>query len=86
MIIYTDSYSLYKYLVKLRTIKEKRLMIDIMALRQSYERRELMEIRWINGQDNPADAMTKSNPNKALERFINTNCIRVRVEGWVKRA
>jgi hypothetical protein len=31
-----------------------------------------MEIRWINGQDNPADAMTKPNPNKALERFITT--------------
>jgi hypothetical protein len=60
-------------------------MIDIMALRQSYERRELMEIRWINGQDNPADAMTKPNPNKALENFITTNCLQVRVEGWVKR-
>ena len=32
-VIYTDSYSLYECLVKLRTIKEKRLMIDIMALR-----------------------------------------------------
>ena len=37
IIIYTDSYSLYKCLVKLNTTKEKRLMIDIMALRQSYE-------------------------------------------------
>ena len=32
IIIYTDLYSLYKYLVKLSTIKEKRLIIDIMAL------------------------------------------------------
>ena len=31
-IIYTDLYSLYKYLVKLSTIKEKRLIINIMAL------------------------------------------------------
>jgi hypothetical protein len=59
-------------------------MIDIMALRQSYERREF-EIRWINGRDNPADAMTNSNPNKALETFISTNSLDVRVEGWVKR-
>jgi hypothetical protein len=84
-IVCTDSYSLYECLVKLGTTKEKRLMIDIMALRQSYERRELMEIRWINGQDNPADAMTKSNPNRALEKFITTNRLQVRVEGWVKR-
>jgi len=41
IIVYTDSYSLYECLVKLSTIKEKRLMIDIIAIRQSYERREL---------------------------------------------
>jgi len=32
IIVYTDLYSLYKCLVKLSTIKEKRLIIDIMAL------------------------------------------------------
>ncbi|XP_044714540.1 uncharacterized protein HRG_11894 [Hirsutella rhossiliensis] len=53
------SYSLYECLVKLGTTTEKRLMIDIMALRQAYEQREITNIRWINGADNPADAMTK---------------------------
>ncbi|KAF7572902.1 hypothetical protein PtrM4_078070 [Pyrenophora tritici-repentis] len=53
LIVCTDSYSLYECLVKLGTTAEKRLMIDIMALRQSYERREITEIRWINGEDNP---------------------------------
>ncbi len=85
IVVCTDSYSLYECLVKLGTTKEKRLMIDIMALRQSYERRELYEIRWINGLDNPADAMTKATPNKALETFVSTNQVHVRVEGWVKR-
>ena len=33
IIIYTNLYSLYKCLVKLGTTKEKRLMIDIIALR-----------------------------------------------------
>ena len=32
IIVYTDLYSLYKYLVKLNTIKEKCLIINIMAL------------------------------------------------------
>ena len=60
-------------------------MIDIMALRQMYERRELFEIRWINGHNNPADAMTKLTPNKTLETFIDTNKLRIRVEGRVRR-
>jgi hypothetical protein len=85
VIVCTDSYSLYECLVKLGTTKEKRLMIDVMALRQSYERRELTEVRWINGQDNPADAMTKAAPNKMLETFLDTNEMTIRVEGWVKR-
>ena len=32
IIVYTDLYSLYKYLVKLSTIKKKRLIINIMVL------------------------------------------------------
>jgi hypothetical protein len=45
IIVCTNSYSLYECLVKLGTTKEKRLMIDIMAIRQSYKRRELQEVR-----------------------------------------
>ena len=33
IVLYTDSFSLYECLVKLGTTKEKRLIIDIMALR-----------------------------------------------------
>jgi hypothetical protein len=31
-------------------------MVDLMCLRQSYERREITEIKWIDGNSNPADA------------------------------
>jgi hypothetical protein len=85
VIVCTDSFSLYECLVKLGTTKEKRLMIDIMALRQSYERRELAEIRWIEGDSNPADAMTKSTPNKALEKMVSTNRLDIKVKGYVQR-
>ena len=44
-IVCTDSYSLYECLVKLSTTKEKRLIIDIIAIRQLYKRRELSKIR-----------------------------------------
>jgi hypothetical protein len=45
IIVCTDFYSLYECLVKLGIIKEKRFMIDIRAIRESYENRELFEIR-----------------------------------------
>jgi hypothetical protein len=60
-------------------------MIDIMAFRQSYKRREITEVRWIHGDDNPADAMTKATPNKSLQRFIDNNTLTIRVEGYVQR-
>jgi hypothetical protein len=41
IVVCTNSYSLYECLVKLGTTKEKRLMINIIAIRQSYKRREL---------------------------------------------
>lgn len=85
MVMCTDSYSLYQCLVQLGTTAEKRLMIDLMALRQSYEEREIDEIRWIAGGDNPADAMTKGSPNRTLEELVSTNTTTIRMEGWVKR-
>jgi hypothetical protein len=45
IIVCTDFYSFYECLVKFGTIKEKCLMIDIMAICESYENRELFEIR-----------------------------------------
>ena len=77
----TDSFLLYEYLVKLRTIKEKRLIINIIVLRQSYERRELANIRWIEGDSNPANAMTKSKPNKCLKQLVSNNRPEIRVKG-----
>jgi hypothetical protein len=81
IVVCTDLYSLYECLVKLGSTQEKRLIIDIIALQQLYERREITEIRWIDGKDNPADVITKFTLNKALEKLININQLGVRVEG-----
>ena len=85
VVICTDSRSLYDCLVRLGTTDEKRLMIDIMSLREAYERKEISEVRWIEGRDNPADACTKKTPNGALERLISTNTLKIRVEAYVER-
>jgi hypothetical protein len=45
LVLYTDLKLLYECLIKLGTIREKRLIIDVMCLRQSYERREITEVK-----------------------------------------
>jgi hypothetical protein len=81
----TDSKSLYECLVKLGTTREKRLMVDLMCLRQAYERREVAEVKWIDGDSNPADAMTKAKPCQALKNLIDTNLARLKATEWVER-
>jgi hypothetical protein len=73
IVLYTDSKFLYEYIIKLRTIKEKHLIINIITIKQTYEKKELFEIRYINRRDNPIDTITKLSLNKVLEKFINTN-------------
>ena len=85
LVLCTDSKSLYDCLVKLGTTQEKRLMVDLMCLRQAYERREIIEVKWIRGGNNPADAMTKTKPCQALKTLINTNKLNLEVNKWVKR-
>ena len=86
LVICTDSKSLYECLVRLGTTQEKRLMIDVMCLRQSYERREITEIKWIHGGNNPADSMTKVKASTALKKLIDSNKVNTETIEWVERA
>jgi hypothetical protein len=48
IVVCTNSFWLYECLIKLGTTKERKLMINIMALKQAYEQKNVFEIRWIN--------------------------------------
>jgi hypothetical protein len=86
LIICTNLYSLYECLVKLGTTQEKRLIIDILALRQLYERRKIAEIRWIYNRDNPANALIKAIANSSLKQLISTNKFVVRIKENVEKS
>ena len=53
--------------------------MDLMYLRQAYERREITEVKWISGGDNPADAITKAKPCQALKALIDINKLDLKV-------
>ncbi|TVY46702.1 hypothetical protein LCER1_G009282, partial [Lachnellula cervina] len=68
IIIYTNSFSLYKCLIKLRTTKKKCFIINIIELYK------------INSKDNSIDAIIKINPNWTLEILIDINSLTIRVK------
>jgi hypothetical protein len=73
LILCTNSKLIYKCLIKLGTTQEKRLIINIIYLRQLYKRRKIAKVKWIDEDSNPADAITKNKPSSALKQLINTN-------------
>jgi hypothetical protein len=61
-------------------------MMNVMILRQFYERREIIEMKWIHEINNFVDFMTKSKSSFALRMLIDINQINLDIIEWVKRA
>jgi hypothetical protein len=55
-----------------------------MCLHQLYKRYEIAEVKWINRDSNPVDAITKSKPLLAFKQLINTNRIKLKTVEWVE--
>ena len=86
LIICINFKSLYECFVKLKIIYEKRLMIDVMNFRQSYEKREIIEIRWIDENNNSVDFMTKIKTSSILKILIDSNRINLNAIQWIERS
>lgn len=81
---YVDSRSVFDVIAKDGNTTEKRLQIDIYALRQSYADGELDQIGWIPGTSNPADALTKINSctTSPLQHLMTSNKLHIDPIGW----
>jgi wyosine [tRNA(Phe)-imidazoG37] synthetase (radical SAM superfamily) len=62
------------------------LMIDVMILRQFYERREITKMIWIHDINNSVDSMIKTKSSSTLKTMIDINQINLNIIEWVKRA
>jgi hypothetical protein len=83
--IFTDSLSLFDVLTKATVPREKRLMIDLMAIKCAYKNGELETIAFIRTQHNPADVLTKVMNPTVLTNILETAKRQHVVDQWVIR-
>ena len=79
-----DSRTVFNVIAKDGQTAEKRLQIDVLALRQSYDAGELEQFSWIPGSVNPADALTKPviSLKSPLYMMMSTNVFDIDPKGW----
>ena len=56
---YVDNKSVVQSLMSTKLVEDKRLRVDIAAIKQSLCRNEIKDISWISGEDQLANCMTK---------------------------
>jgi hypothetical protein len=62
---------------------EKRLMIDISAVREGFNRRDIRNVRLIRSAYNIADVTTKFSSNSALQNLLKSHRVDHPVEQYV---
>jgi hypothetical protein len=73
--MFTDSISLFDVITKSSTTAEKRLMIDLVVVREANDRMEIAQLAFFRTNWNPADALTKVSRNTYLETILTTGTI-----------
>jgi hypothetical protein len=56
-----------------------------MCLRQLNKRKEIAKIKWIKGNTNLANSITKSKVYNILKQLIDTNKVNISIMEWVER-
>ena len=74
-IIRTNPKSLYDHVLAKGTCKEKRLNVEINALKEALQQRELTRVEWVDSHAQLADALTKHMTALALLRSLNTRIL-----------
>jgi hypothetical protein len=86
LVLYTDARSLYHLTISLSACPtERRLAIDIAAVREAFEKRVISDIVLISGESNPADGCTKTSANGALEMLLDSGTAIINKQAWLVR-
>lgn len=79
-----DSKHVFNVVEKDCKTAERRLQIDILALRKSYDLEELDRIAWIPASSNPADSLNKPvlTTKSPLFNIMEKNLLNFKPKGW----
>lgn len=83
LLMLTDSKVLFDVITGNRYTTEARLMVDIAAVRETYNNRIISNIGLIRRDYNPADGLTKIAPNPALHKIMHTHIIDHPIEQYI---
>ena len=85
---FIDSQTLFNLVAKHSNPLERRLLIDVNALRQSHRKGELRNVAWIPTGQNVADGLTKRliGRTHSLWKLLTENIVPVTPLGWVKNS
>ena len=83
IVMFTDSKCLFDTITKLSKMTEKRLLIDIAALRESYVKGELFNVGHISSEYNLADPLTKKTKSDLLTEVMTCGTVSHPVNQWI---
>lgn len=83
--MFTYSKSLFHVKTKSSSTAEKRLVIDISASREAYEKVEISKIGLVKSENNPAEVFTKQTMNEIFRSIYKANQRRHSIEKWIVR-
>ena len=85
IVMLTDSLSLFEVITKSTITTEKRLMIEIKVVKDSYQCNEVQNIWFIRSGSTPADALTKIKRCKVLDQILVDSTLIYPIEQWIKK-
>lgn len=82
---YIDSNTVFNVIARKGPTMEKRLQIDVFALRESDTKGELRSAAWIDGNQNVVGGLTKGliGRDHPIWKLMISNKLRTRAQRWV---
>ncbi len=85
LVMLTDSKQMFDVITRASHTTEKRLMIDVAAAREAYNRHEISNVGLVQSEHNIADGLTKPGQCAAMSAMMKTAKDVNPVQQWITR-